>query len=76
MNTFFDPAMTRRSLLAASGLSIGGLALAGCVAPTSTAPSDGSAAPTSALKPDGTEAGGEITILDDNTNLVFKDGLI
>lgn len=76
MNNFFGPAMSRRSILAAGGLSIGGLALAGCVAPTSTAPG-GSAAPTGALKPDGSDvAGAEITILDDNTNLVFKDGLI
>lgn len=68
---------SRRTLLQGSGLALGGLALSGCVAPTAQAPkpSGSATAPAGPLRPEGT-ATGEITILDDNTNLVFKNGLI
>lgn len=78
MTAFGASPFTRRSLLQAGGLAVGGAALASCVSPTSSTP--GGASPTTSaagpLKPDGANPGGEITILDDNTNLVFKDGLI
>ena len=63
--------LTRRSLLG-GGLVLGGTALAGCVSPGGSA---GSSASPSALSSGG-EAGGEISILDDNTNQVFQNGLI
>lgn len=67
--------LSRRSLLQATGLVAGGFALGGCVSPTSstTAGSEATATP---LKPEGGSVTGELTILDDNTNKVFKDGLI
>lgn len=70
----FTKKISRRSVFQAGGLVLGGLALSGCVSPTASAPGE-SAAPGGGLKPEGT-ASGEITILDDNTNLVFKEGLI
>lgn len=72
--TAFQRKLSRRTLLGAAGLSLGGMALSGCIAPTSTQPGSGTSA--GPLKPDGSQPGGELTILDDNTNLVFKDGLI
>ena len=55
-----------------TGLAGGAAGLAGCVDPAGTTSPD----PTeTALDPAG-EASGEISILDDNTNLVFKNGLI
>jgi len=71
---------TRRSLLGA-GAAAGALGLAACVPPDSTTPggggSDGEAQGGSALVPeDASLEGTEISILDDNTNLVFKEGLI
>lgn len=66
--------LSRRSILAGAGLTLGGLALGGCVAPTSSPSSPGEEG--DLLRPDGSEPGGELTILDDNTNLVFRDGLI
>lgn len=69
---------SRRTLLQGTGLLMGGIALSGCVAPTSGGPQPGqsSNADSGPLKPEGGDVTGEITILDDNTNLVFKDGLI
>lgn len=66
--------LSRRRLLSIGTLSAGGLALTGCVSANSgqgadTKPSAG------ALKSTGTPAG-EITIVDDNTNLVFKKSTI
>lgn len=63
--------ITRRGFLGA-GIALGGLALAGCVSPGNE--SAGSS-PSAALKAGG-KASGEISILDDNTNKVFKNGLI
>ncbi|MFC0673131.1 sugar ABC transporter substrate-binding protein [Brachybacterium hainanense] len=71
---------SRRSLLGA-GAAAGALGLAACVPPSSTGTDgagsgeEGSAG--DALAPDGSSLkGAEISILDDNTNLVFKEGLI
>lgn len=72
----FNRKISRRSLLQASGLTVGGLTLAGCVSPTASTPGGSSGPNSSPLKPDGGNVSGELTILDDNTNLVFKDGLI
>lgn len=68
---------SRRSILQGASLAVGGVALSGCVAPTAGAPTGTTspAAEDGPLKPGG-EAKGELTILDDNTNLVFRDGLI
>lgn len=62
--------LTRRSLLGA-GIAAGTLGLAACIGPQQANPK----ASGGLLIPEG-EATGEISILDDNTNLVFKDGLI
>lgn len=66
------PKLSRRAALMAGG-SLSALALAGCVSPTDGGGGNPSAS--GPLKPEGS-ASGEITILDDNTNLVFKEGLI
>lgn len=63
--------VSRRTVLG-TGLAAGAVGLVGCVDPAGTTSSDPSE---SALDPAG-EASGEISILDDNTNLVFKNGLI
>lgn len=68
--------ISRRSVLTASGLALGGLALAGCVSPTASGPGTQATTDTGPLRPDGSTPTGELTILDDNTNLVFRDGLI
>lgn len=68
---------SRRSLLQAGGLALGGLALSGCVSQNTASPGGGSATSSAgALRAEGGKPTGELTILDDNTNLVFKDGLI
>lgn len=69
---------SRRTLLQGTGLLMGGVALSGCVAPTAGGPQGGQSSGTDSgpLKPGGGDVTGELTILDDNTNLVFKDGLI
>lgn len=68
---------SRRTLLAGAGLAMGGAVLAGCVAPTAGGPQGSqSASGGGPLKREEGEVTGELTILDDNTNLVFKDGLI
>src|SRR5699024_7351403 len=72
---------TRRSVLGA-GAAVGALGLASCVPPDSDrAAGDGAgdedSSADSALTPDDSSLEGtEISILDDNTNLVFKEGLI
>ncbi len=69
--------VSRRSLLQAGGLALGGLALSGCVSQNTASPGGGSATSAAgALRAEGGKPTGELTILDDNTNLVFKDGLI
>lgn len=64
--------ISRRTVLSGAGLSVGALALSGCIGPDSGAPTESSAPLGSASG----EVTGELTILDDNTNLVFKEGLI
>ena len=71
MTTSNTTSLTRRSLFALGGLTAGALALGGCVNPTGGSQTD--SAPLGSWS--GTVSG-EITILDDNTNSVFKDGLI
>lgn len=71
-----DRTLSRRHLLQVGGLAAGALALGGCVSPTSSSSSSSGSAAESPLTPDGGTATGELTILDDNTNLVFKEGLI
>ncbi|WP_434619975.1 sugar ABC transporter substrate-binding protein [Arthrobacter sp. A5] len=65
----FDQHLNRRRLLQLGGMTLGGLALAGCSGTSSTATSD------TPLKT-GSKPGGQISILDDNTNNVFKDSTI
>lgn len=74
MYQFRSPRMTRRSMLSGTLLATGAAALTGCVDPSSqgSTPQDSDGP----LRPSDGEAKGEITILDDNTNLVFQDGLI
>ncbi|GGL43679.1 extracellular solute-binding protein [Phycicoccus endophyticus] len=62
--------LTRRALMG-GGLVLGGATLAGCVSPSGSSDT----ASSGALEATG-DAGGEISILDDNTNSVFKNGLI
>lgn len=71
------PLPVRRTILS-TGVAAGALGLAGCVSPTSDRAAgrndDGAA---TALAPDDSSLEGtEISILDDNTNMVFKQGLI
>lgn len=72
---------TRRSVLGA-GAAVGALGLASCVPPDSdraagTGGGEGEDSSGDALAPDDSSLeGAEISILDDNTNLVFKEGLI
>jgi multiple sugar transport system substrate-binding protein len=69
-------ALTRRRLMSLGALTAGGLALTGCVGANSG--SAGSSDPSAAagpLKP-AAKAGGQITIVDDNTNSVFKKATI
>ena len=71
MTTSNTTSLTRRSLFALGGLTAGALALGGCVSPTG-----GNQTDSAPLGSGSGTASGEITILDDNTNSVFKDGLI
>ena len=71
MTTSNTTSLTRRSLFALGGLTAGALALGGCVNPTG-----GNQTDSAPLGSGSGTASGEITILDDNTNSVFKDGLI
>ncbi|OYO02441.1 extracellular solute-binding protein [Enemella evansiae] len=73
MNSFRNSPITRRTMLQGGLAALGTAALAGCVSPTGSTPQPQGAAP---LRPEGGNVTGELTILDDNTNLVFKDGLI
>ncbi|GAA1488061.1 ABC transporter substrate-binding protein [Brachybacterium sacelli] len=67
---------TRRRVLGA-GATAGALGLSACVMPGSERASGRGAGASAPLAPDGSDhAGTEISILDDNTNLVFKQGLI
>ncbi|MDD0856739.1 extracellular solute-binding protein [Arthrobacter alpinus] len=61
--------LSRRRLMQLGGVGLGGLVLAGCGA------SDPGETSTGPLKPGGTPSG-QINILDDNTNMVFKDSMI
>lgn len=68
---------SRRTVLAA-GASASALSLAGCFSPASDqAAQDGGESESAGLAPDDSALEGtEISILDDNTNMVFQDGLI
>lgn len=67
---------TRRGLLA-TGVGLTGLALSGCFSPATEMTRNAARADSTPLAPDDSDlSGAEISILDDNTNLVFKDGLI
>ncbi|WP_165831691.1 sugar ABC transporter substrate-binding protein [Brachybacterium endophyticum] len=70
--------LTRRSAVLGGSAGIGALGLAGCVSPTSDRATGADRRGSSrALAPDGSSLEGtEISILDDNTNSVFKNGLI
>ncbi|GAA2183754.1 extracellular solute-binding protein [Brooklawnia cerclae] len=72
----FDNRISRRFMLQAGGVALGSWALAGCVSPTAGDSEASGSAASSPLKPDSGDVTGELTILDDNTNLVFQDGLI
>src|SRR5690606_15699325 len=66
--------LSRRRLLGLGGLTLGGAALSSCV----SANDAGTGAPAeddAPLKPGG-QPGGEITIIDDNTNTTFQDSTI
>jgi multiple sugar transport system substrate-binding protein len=65
----FTSTFSRRRLLQIGGLTLGGAALAAC------APSSGATPASGPLTP-GASPGGQISILDDNTNSVFKDSMI
>lgn len=70
---------SRRSVLGA-GAAVGALGLAACVPPDADRAAgggEGTSSADGALAPDDSSLEGvEISILDDNTNLVFKEGLI
>ena len=67
---------SRRRALQLGALSAGGLALSGCVGANDPGSSGGGGAPSEApLKP-GASPGGEITIVDDNTNQLFQQSTI
>lgn len=70
--------LSRRSALQ-GGLALGGLstlALTGCVDPTGAGSPQGDTSSAPLNTEDANVEGAELTILDDNTNLVFRDGLI
>lgn len=69
-------AFTRRHVLQLGGLAAGAVALGGCVSANNPASSGASGSVSEGpLKP-GTAPTGEITIVDDNTNKLFKDSTI
>lgn len=74
------PRLTSRRSLLGAGAAVGALGLAACVPPDSERAAgngENSSSDESALAPDDSSLEGvEISILDDNTNLVFKEGLI
>lgn len=74
------PRLTSRRSVLGAGAAVGALGLAACVPPDSdpaTGGGDGTSSADGALAPDDSSLEGvEISILDDNTNLVFKEGLI
>jgi multiple sugar transport system substrate-binding protein len=68
--------LTRRRLLQLSGVAAGAAALGGCVSANDSSGSGGAdAAAEGPLSPT-PSPGGEITIVDDNTNTVFQDSTI
>lgn len=74
------PRLTSRRNVLGAGVAVGALGLAACVAPDSERAAgndEDSSSDENALAPDDSSLQGvEISILDDNTNLVFKEGLI
>lgn len=68
-------AFPRRRLLSAGALTAGGLALTGCVGANSGSAGSGPSSAAGPLKPAASPSG-QITIVDDNTNTVFKKSTI
>lgn len=71
----FDQTLNRRHLLELGGVGLGALALAGCSTANTANTSTGSATSSGLLKT-ASSPGGQISILDDNTNHVFKNSTI
>jgi len=68
--------LTRRRLLQLGGVAAGAVTLAGCVSANDSAGAGGADATSDGPLSPGTKPGGEITIVDDNTNKLFQASTI